>query len=129
MEDPLEKYNRLLNEMFNFPNLRRTRFVLYDPNELVDTNSISNDELDYELIEDDKTARFVFELAGMEKEEINIEMIDDELHVQCDNQKKSADYKISLKQPLEKPKATYKNGILEIVFQKAQKKSTKVKIE
>jgi HSP20 family molecular chaperone IbpA len=117
MEDPLEKYNRLLNEMFNFTNLTRTRSVNTDY------------KLDYELIEDEKNARFVFELAGMEKEEIDIELMDDLLVVKGDNQKKNFEYKIALKSPLINPKASYKNGILEIIFEKTLKKSKKIKIQ
>lgn len=86
-------------------------------------------DLDYELIEDDKSARFVFEVAGMEKEEISVETIDDLLVVKGDNQRKAFEYRIPIKTPLVEPKATYKNGILEVIFKKVLKQSVKVKIE
>ncbi len=128
--DDLERYRRILESMMNVYDSKPRGFMFFNTNgEEIDPMSFKKPELDYELIEDDKTARFVFELAGIEKDEINVDIVDDMLIVKCDNPKKSVEYKIALKQPFENPSATYKNGILEIVFKKTQKKSTKIKIE
>lgn len=125
MIDPYDKYRKMIEDMLQLNSIANSSsWDFFHPQ-----MEQQKRDLDYELIEDEKTARFVFEVAGMEKEEIDIELIDDLLVVKGDNQKKSFEYKIGLKSPLVNPKATYTNGILEIVFEKTLKESKKIKIQ
>jgi HSP20 family protein len=75
------------------------------------------------------------ELPGVEKEQIDLELVEDNiLHVKVDTQRKKVDKDIPLPENVEPGtiKARCKNGVLEVTLKKkdeVKKKSTKVEIE
>lgn len=96
-------------ELTNKPALRSTNF-----DEIVDKDEI----------------KFVLEMVGLEKEDIKIEVIDDLINITGERGDRKYSENIPLKYKVSgKPKATYKNGILEVIFKKYQPKTHKVDVE
>jgi HSP20 family protein len=82
-----------------------------------------------EIVDKDEV-RFVLEMAGLEKEDIKIDVVEDTINIKGDRGERHYEEKIPLKYKISgKPKATYKNGILEVIFKKYQPKSQKVDVE
>lgn len=82
-----------------------------------------------EIVNEDEV-KFVLEMAGLEKEDIKVELIDDLVKISGERGERKYNESIPLKYKVENnPKATYKNGILEVTFKKYQPKSKKVDVE
>ena len=78
---------------------------------------------------DEKEVRYVAEMAGMDKDKINVSVEDGILTIDAENDTKKYHESITLRHKVEgEPKATYRNGILEVTFQRRKPKSIKVDI-
>ena len=69
--------------------------------------------------EKEKTLKVVAEMPGVEKSDVNVVVGDDKvIHIDAERGEKKYDVKVPIKHKVdpEPPKATYKNGILELVF-------------
>ena len=76
--------------------------------------------------EKEKTLKVVAEMPGVEKSEVNVVVGDDKvIHIDAERGEKKYDVKVPIKHKVdpEPPKATYKNGILELVFKLEDEKS------
>jgi len=76
--------------------------------------------------EKEKTLKFVAEMPGVEKNDVSVVVGDDKvIHIDAERGEKSYRVKvpIKLKVDAESPQATYKNGILELVFKLEDEKS------
>lgn len=92
------------------------------------TNKTRSTHID-EIVDEDEV-KFVLEMVGLEKEDISVEVIEDTLNISGQRGERKYDEKITLKYKVTgKPKATYKNGILEVKFKKDKPKSHKVGVE
>lgn len=85
-----------------------------------------------DVIEEQDKIRVIAEVPGVSKEEINIDVVDDKLRISTTGKRKY--YKeIPLGSPVEpeSSKATYSNGVLEVVINKKQqvKEGKKIKVE
>ena len=82
-----------------------------------------------EIVTDDEI-KFVFEMAGLEKKDIKIDIEGDLLKIHGEHGERKYHEQVALKYKVEKtPKATYKNGILEIIFKREKTETTKVQVE
>jgi HSP20 family molecular chaperone IbpA len=124
-------YKKFIEDLMGINDISDTSSwdMFFTPNQPNLQKERGYEESVYELLEDEKNARYVFELAGMEKEEIDIELVDNLLVIKGNGQKKVFEYKITLQDILTNPRAYYKNGILEIVFEKTKKKVQKIEIQ
>ena len=76
--------------------------------------------------EKEKTLKVVAEMPGVEKSEVNVVVgVDKVLHIDAERGEKKYHVKVPIKHKVdaESPKATYKNGILELVFKLEDEKS------
>ena len=76
--------------------------------------------------EKEKTLKVVAEMPGVEKSDVNVVVGDDKvIHIDAERGEKKYDVKVPIKHKVdpEPPKATYKNGILELVFKLEDEKS------
>lgn len=77
-----------------------------------------------DIIEGDNTIAVTVEIPGIEKEDIDLNIIDDKLDITVNSEQRKYHKKINLpgKVKPKSTKATYKNGILDIVIEKKDKK-------
>ena len=76
--------------------------------------------------EKEKTLKVVAEMPGVEKSDVNVVVgADKVIHIDAERGEKKYDVKVPIKHKVdpEPPKATYKNGILELVFNLEDEKS------
>ena len=76
--------------------------------------------------EKEKTLKVVAEMPGVEKSDVNVVVgADKVIHIDAERGEKKYDVKVPIKHKVdpESPKATYKNGILELVFKLEDEKS------
>ena len=76
--------------------------------------------------EKEKTLKVVAEMPGVEKTDVNVVVgADKVIHIDAERGEKKYDVKVPIKHKVdpEPPKATYKNGILELVFKLEDEKS------
>jgi len=76
--------------------------------------------------EKEKTLRIVAEMPGVEKNDVSVVVGDDKvIHIDAERGEKKYDVKVPIKHKVdpEPPKATYKNGILELVFKLEDEKT------
>ena len=76
--------------------------------------------------EKEKTLKVVAEMPGVEKSDVNVVVgADKVIHIDAKRGEKKYDVKVPIKHKVdpEPPKATYKNGILELVFKLEDEKS------
>ena len=76
--------------------------------------------------EKEKTLKVVAEMPGVEKSDVNVVVgADKVIHIDAERGEKKNDVKVPIKHKVdpESPKATYKNGILELVFKLEDEKS------
>ena len=76
--------------------------------------------------EKEKTLKVVAEMPGVEKSDVNVVVgADKVIHIDAERGEKKYDVKVPIthKGDPESPKATYKNGILELVFKLEDEKS------
>ena len=76
--------------------------------------------------EKEKTLKVVAEMPGVEKSDVNVVVRADKvIHIDAERGEKKYDVKVPIKHKVdpESPKATYKNGILELVFKLEDEKS------
>jgi len=76
--------------------------------------------------EKEKTLKIVAEMPGVEKKDGNVVVGDDKvIHIDAERGEKNFHVKVPIKHKVdaESPKATYKNGILELVFKLEDEKS------
>ena len=74
----------------------------------------------------EKTLKVVAEMPGVEKSDVNVVVgADKVIHIDAERGEKKYDVKVPIKHKVdpESPKATYKNGILELVFKLEDEKS------
>lgn len=78
-----------------------------------------------DIIEDDKTIRIIAEVPGVEKNDIKINTTEKILTIDVDTEKRKYHKKINFQCEVipETAKATYKNGVLEIVIEKKEKEN------
>ncbi len=87
-------------------------------------------DTNFDEIVDKDTIKYVLEMVGLEKEDIKIDIVENTITINAERGSRKYSETIPLKYKVYgKPKATYKNGILEIIFKKYQPKSQKVDIE
>ncbi len=89
-----------------------------------------------DVMEDDKTISVTAELPGVSKEDIDLNLSDDNqtLVIKVDTPERKYYKEVELPAPVKpnKVKATYKNGILDVVFEREkpkEKKGKRIKIE
>jgi len=115
----------IINEFGNVPQEQGTDFEL----------SVDEREPLVDVIEGDKEVTVIAELPGIEKEDIKLDVAENDMSVKVDTGKRK--YHKKLKLPCEvKPgsaKANYKNGVLEVKIErtvkKEKKKGVNVKVE
>jgi len=76
--------------------------------------------------EKEKTLRIVAEMPGVEKKDVSVVVGDDKvIHIDAERGEKNYHVKVPIKHKVdaESPKATYKNGILELTFKLEDEKS------
>jgi len=76
--------------------------------------------------EKEKTLKVVAEMPGVEKSDVNVVVGDDKvIHIDAEHGEKKYHVKVPIKYKIdaESPKATYKNGILELVFKLEDERS------
>ena len=76
--------------------------------------------------EKEKTLKIVAEMPGVEKSDVSVVVgADKVIHIDAERGEKKYDVKVPIKHKVdpEPPKATYKNGILELVFKLEDEKS------
>jgi len=88
-----------------------------------------------DVIEEDEVVRVVVDMPGVEKEDINIEATETELRISAERGDRKYHKVVTLpcKVKPETAKATYKNGVLTVTIEKAEKekkaKGIRVKVE
>ena len=76
--------------------------------------------------EKEKTLKVIAEMPGVEKSDVNVVVgVDGVIHIDAERSEKKYHVKVPIKHKVdpEPPKATYKNGILELVFKLEDEKS------
>ncbi len=76
--------------------------------------------------EKEKTLKIVAEMPGVEKKDVSVVVGDDKvIHIDAERGEKNYHVKVPIKHDVdaESPKATYKNGILELTFKLEDEKS------
>jgi len=76
--------------------------------------------------EKEKTLKIVAEMPGVEKNDVSVVVGDDKvIHIDAERGEKNYHVKVPIKHKVdaESPQATYKNGILELVFKLEDEKS------
>ena len=76
--------------------------------------------------EKEKTLKVIAEMPGVEKSDVNVVVgVDRVIHIDAERGEKKYHVKVPIKHKVdpEPPKATYKNGILELVFKLEDEKS------
>jgi len=76
--------------------------------------------------EKEMTLKIIAEMPGVEKKDVNVVVgADKVIHIDAERGEKKYDVKVPIKHKVdpEPPKATYKNGILELVFKLEDEKS------
>ncbi len=84
---------------------------------------------DYELIRGKDKARYIFDLGGMQKEEIIIQMEGYSLMISGDSEMRSFLFNVDVDNDLANPRAKFNGGILEIIFDITESKLVDVHIE
>lgn len=78
-----------------------------------------------DVIESENDVKVIAEIPGVEKNEIKLKTTEEELEVRVDNKERKYSKEVALpcKVKPETAEASYKNGILEVRIEKAEKKS------
>ncbi len=87
-----------------------------------------------DIIESDDSISITLEIPGVEKDDINLTVEKDKVSINVDTEQRKYFKEIPLKVNVDsnKPKATYKNGVLDIILKKVEtkdRKGKKVEIE
>lgn len=87
-----------------------------------------------DVIEEEDTVKVVAEMPGVEKEKVRVKATEDTLTIQGSdtNRKYHKEVKLPARVKPETAKAVYRNGVLEVVLEKSEKKSKggiEVKVE
>lgn len=88
-----------------------------------------------DVIEEEDKIRIIMDIPGVEKDDINIEATENEVKVSAERDDRKYYKVVSLPDAVkpESAKASYKNGVLTIIFEKVKKskggKGVKIKIE
>jgi HSP20 family protein len=87
-----------------------------------------------DVIEDEKTVSATFEIPGVEKDEIQLHVTEDKLTIRVNTPKRKYHKEADLPARVspETTEATYNNGVLDVVIEKAAEKTppgTRVKIK
>ena len=93
---------------------------------MLPTQEKSEPLIDTLVDEKEKTLKVVAEMPGVEKSDVNVVVgADKVIHIDAERGEKKYDVKVPIKHKVdpESPKATYKNGILELVFKLEDEKS------
>ncbi|MHC1566931.1 MAG: Hsp20/alpha crystallin family protein [Candidatus Syntropharchaeia archaeon] len=80
-----------------------------------------------DVIESDDEIRVVAEIPGVEKEDIKLSATETTLDIRASGEKRSYSERVDLPSPVdpESSKASYKNGVLEVVLKKTGKEKGK----
>ena len=74
-----------------------------------------------DIFEEDKHLKIIAELPGVEEKDIKVELKEDKLTISADTPYRKYYQEVALPCPVKgEPKASYKNGILEITLEKAR---------
>ncbi len=80
-----------------------------------------------EIVTNDEV-KYVMEMAGLQKEDIKIHVADDVVTIEGERDQRRYSESIPLRHKVEQPKATYTNGILELVFKRSAPTSYNVTV-
>ncbi|GAB7018682.1 Hsp20/alpha crystallin family protein [Halostagnicola sp. A-GB9-2] len=116
-DDLFREIERMMNEMMNGAD------VDFESSSSVDNGFGSDTHVD--IHETDDELRVIADLPGVEKENIDLECDGKSLTISAQSQHRQYDERVSLSQPVNEhtAEATYNNGILEVVFESAEKSS------
>ena len=81
--------------------------------------------------EKEKTLKVIAEMPGVEKSDVNVVVgVDGVIHIDAERGEKKYQVKVPIKHKVdpEPPKATYKNGILELVFKLEDEKTNGITV-
>ena len=83
-----------------------------------------------DVIEDPKSIAITMEVPGVDKKDLDLNMTEDHLEVSVDNDTRKYHKRVKLPAKVDPatPKATYSNGILDVVVQKLEQANQGVKI-
>lgn len=84
---------------------------------------------EYELIRGKDKARYIFDLGGMQKEEIIVQLEGSALMISGDGEMKSFLFNIDIESDMINPRAKFNGGILEIIFDLTESKVVDIPIE
>lgn len=137
MEDWFKQFDSVMDQFFKqvISDPYTFRYVIttedgYPTFKEIGSNRQVKNSSDFDEIVTEDKIKFVFEMAGLEKENIQIDIEGDLLKVHGEHGERKYHHIATLKYPVEKnPKASYKNGILEVIFNRKKTTSTKVKVE
>ena len=116
-DDLFREIERMMNEMMNGAD------VDFESSSSVDNGFGSDTHVD--IHETDDELRVIADLPGVEKENIDLECDGKSLTISAQSQHRQYDERVSLPQRVNEhtAEATYNNGILEVVFESAEKSS------
>ena len=88
-------------------------------------------EVIVDTIVDEKVVKLIVEMPGVEKTDVKILVDKNVVDISAEHGEKKYHCKVSLQQKVDEnsAKASYKNGVLEIVFKQAVEKQTSKKVE
>ena len=84
---------------------------------------------EYELIRGKDKARYIFDLGGMQKEEIIVQLEGSALMISGDSEMKSFLFNVDIESDMINPRAKFNGGILEIIFDLTESKVVDIPIE
>ncbi len=116
-DDLFREIERMMNEMMNGAD------VDFESSSSVDNGFGSDTHID--IHETDDELRVIADLPGVEKNNIDLECDGKSLTISAQSQHRQYDERVSLPQRVNEhtAEATYNNGILEVVFESAEKSS------
>lgn len=91
-------------------------------------NTVNTNKNNVDEIVTENEVKFVIDMAGLEKEDIKIQVTNDFISVSGQRGERIYNEKIPLRHKVQDPKATYLNGILELVFKKTAPTSYNVTV-
>lgn len=116
-DDLFREIERMMNDMMNGAD------VDFDSSNSVENGFGSDTHVD--IHETDDELRVIADLPGVEKNNIDLECDGKSLTISAQSQHRQYDERVSLPQRVNEhtAEATYNNGILEVVFESAEKSS------
>ncbi|AHF98486.1 type III effector protein [Halostagnicola larsenii XH-48] len=116
-DDLFREIERMMNDMMNGAD------VDFDSSSSVENGFGSDTHVD--IHETDDELRVIADLPGVEKNNIDLECDGKSLTISAQSQHRQYDERVSLPQRVNEhtAEATYNNGILEVVFESAEKSS------